>query len=163
MLMSYRPTDAGDPCPCGSGKSFGDCCQPLPYWRPLCPNPDGLGFSVMHPQSARFTNVPVDKVYEFLQNDARLYCTEDSPERGFWTYWGDPAFDCSYGTFCFGDFELQEDHTLLITALSDARMEVLLELVRPLELGTPQIEQEPFSLVEKPVQKFPARRRRRTR
>ncbi len=161
MIMSYRPTDADDPCPCGSGKSFGGCCQSLPYWQPLCPNPGGQGFSVMHPQSARFTNVSVHKVYMFLQSDTRLYCTEDTPQRAFWTYWGDPTFDSHYGTFCFGDFELQEDHTLPITALSDTRMEVLLELVQPLNLGTPQIEQELPSLVEKPVRKLSVRRRRK--
>jgi len=25
--------------------------------------------------------------------DVRLYCVEGSPQRVFWTNWGDPAFD----------------------------------------------------------------------
>ncbi len=160
-IMGYHLTDAEDFCPCGSGKHFGTCCQPLPYWQPVCLNPSMQGYSLMRPQSARFMNIPADAVYAFLQDDERLHCVEDTPHRVFWTYWGDPALDARYGTLCFGDFELQENHTLLITALSDARMEVLLELVRPLKLGTPQIQQDPFLYVEKPVRKAPRGRRRR--
>jgi SEC-C motif len=161
FIVSYLPTDAGDPCPCGSGKRFGVCCRPLPYWRPVCPNPGMQGYSLMHPQSARFKNIPADEVYEFLQDDERLYCVEDTPQRAFWTWWGDPAIDTRYGTFCFGDFELQENHNLLITVLSDARMEVMLELIRPLNLGAPQIQHDPFPRQDKPVRKVPGGRRRR--
>lgn len=163
IMMSYLPTDADAPCPCGSGKKFSACCQPLPYWRPVCPNPGMQGYSLMHSQSARFTNIPVDEVYAFLQNDERLYCVEDTPDRAFWVYWGVPALDVPYGTLCFGDFELQENRTLLITALSDARMEVLLELLRPLNLGTPQIQQDPFPRLEKPRNRALDRKRRHKR
>jgi len=115
----------------------------------------------MRSQSARFTNILADAVYTFLQNDERLYCVEDTPDHAFWVYWGEPALDVPYGTLCFGDFELQENHTLLITALSDTRMEVLLDLVRPLNLSTPQMKLEPFTRVEKQPQKTSGRKRRR--
>ncbi len=95
-ILSYLPTDAEELCPCGSGNSFGVCCQLLPYWRPVCPNPGMQGYSLVHPQSARFTNIPADVVYAFLQDDERLYCVEDTPQRAFWTYWGDPAFDTRF-------------------------------------------------------------------
>ena len=153
-ILSYLPTAPQALCPCGSGKPFSACCQPLPYWRPVCPNPDMQGYSLINPQTARFTHIPTDVVYEFLRDDERLYCVEDTPQRAFWIYWGDPAFDTPpYGTVCFGDLELQEDHTLLVTALSAVRMEVLLELVRPLNLGAPQRQLEPLPPVEKPVRK----------
>ena len=160
-IMSYHPTAAEDFCPCGSGKPFGTCCRPLPYWRPVCPNPGRQGYSLVHPQSARFTNIPADALYAFLQDDERLYCVEDTPHRAFWTYWGNPAFDIPQGTLCFGDIELLESHTLLITALSDARMKVLLELVHPLRLGTPQMQKDPFPRLEKPVRKASGGKRRR--
>ncbi|SRR6266702_1643533 len=160
-ILSYLPTDAEDLCPCGSGKPFGACCQPLPYWRPLCPNPDIQGFSLMHRQVARFTNIPKDIVHAFLQDDERLYCVEDTPHRSFWIYWGDPALDAVYGTLCFGDFELRENRTLVITALSDVRMEILLGLVHPLELGAPQMQLDPFQRLMKSVRKASGRKRRR--
>ncbi len=163
FLTSYIPTDAEDPCPCGSGKQFGSCCQPLPYWRPVCPNPGMQGYSLMHSQSARFTNIPTDAVYAFLQDDERLYCVEDTPHRVFWVYWGEPALDVPYGTLCFGDIELLGSHTLLVSALSDARMEVLLELVRPLNLGTPQMRRDPAPRLERPVRKVSSRKRRRNK
>jgi SEC-C motif-containing protein len=160
-ILSYLPTDADDLCPCDSGKPFGACCQPLPYWRPVCPNPGMQGFSLMHLQVARFTNIPTNIVHDFLQEDERLYCVEDTPRRSFWIFWGDPALDAQYGTLCFGDFELRKNRTLVITALSDVRMEVLLELVRPLELGTPQMQLDPFQHLMKPVQKASEKKRRR--
>jgi len=100
-------------------------------------------------------------VHDFLQDDERLYCVEDTPRRSFWIFWGDPALDAIYGTLCFGDFELQKSRTLVITALSDVRMEVLLELVHPLELGTPRMQLDPFQRLKKPVQKASERKRRR--
>ena len=119
------------------------------------------GYSLMHSQSARFKNIPADAVYDFLQDDERLYCVEDTPRRVFWVYWGDPALDVPYGTLCFGDLELQDNHSLLLTALSDARMEVLLELVRPLKLGTPKMHKDPAPRLEKPVWKVLQGKRRR--
>ncbi|GHO65113.1 hypothetical protein KSC_040050 [Ktedonobacter sp. SOSP1-52] len=51
---------------------------------------------------------------------------EETPQRAFWVYWGDPAYDTPpFGTICFGDLELQEPDTLLVSALSDRRMQVL--------------------------------------
>lgn len=163
FIMTYHPTDAQAPCPCGSGKRFGACCRPLPYWRPVCPNPGMQGHSLVHPQSARFTNIPGDAVYAFLQDDERLYCIEDTPQRAFWTYWGDPAFDIPQGTLCFGDIELLKSRTLLVSALSDTRMEMLLELLRPLKLGSPQMHRDPVPRMEKPVRKVsPGKRRHKS-
>ena len=161
VIMSYHPTATEDICPCGSGKRFGSCCRPLPYWRPVCLNPGMQGYHLVQPQTARFTNIAAEAVHTFLQNDERLYCTEDTPHRTFWTYWGSPALHISQGTPCFGDIELLEGHTLLITAMSDIRMEILLELVRPLDLGTPHIQQEPVLRLPKPPRKAPTRKRRR--
>jgi hypothetical protein len=119
------------------------------------------GYSLLHPQAARFTHIPADAVHAFLQDDERLYCTEDTPQRTFWTYWGNPAFDIPQGRLCFGDIELLESHTLLVTTLSDARMELLLELVRPLNLGAPQMQLDPFPRLDKPLRKASAGKRRR--
>jgi hypothetical protein len=160
-MLSYLPTKSGDLCPCGSGKRFGICCQLLPYWELVCRDPDVQGYSLMRPQEVRFANVPTDAVYTFLQNDERLSCVEDALPRAFWNYWGDPAFETPYGMLCFGDLELQEDRTLLVTAISDKRMQVLLDLLQPLNLGNPPIQHDPSPRIEKPVRKVSGRKRRR--
>ncbi len=99
-----------------------------------------------------------------LQDDERLYCAQDTPQRAFWTYWGDPAFDTpAYGTVCFGDLELRGDDTLFVNGLSDARMEVVLDLLGPLKLGTPKMQLDPFPRLEKPGRKASSRKRRRIR
>jgi SEC-C motif len=150
FALSYVPIDASDLCLCGSGKRFAVCCQPLSYWRPVCLNPGMQGYSLMHSQSACFMNIPEDVVYAFLQDDERLYSIVDMPSHAFWMYWGDPAFDAPYGTLCFGDFEMKGDHSLVVTALSDTRMEVLLDLLKPLKLDAPQMQRDPFPRLEKP-------------
>lgn len=161
FILSYLPTDAQDLCPCGSGKRFAACCQSLPYWRPVCPNPGMQGSSLMHSQSACFMNIRGDVVYAFLQDDERLYGVVDMPPHAFWTYWGDPAFDTPpYGTLCFGDLELQENGMLLVTALSDTRMEVLLDLLQPLNLGAPQMQRDPFPRLKKPRRRASGGKRR---
>lgn len=161
FILSYLPTDAQNLCPCGSGKRFAACCQPLPYWRPVCPNPGMQGYSLMHSQSACFLNIPKDVVYAFLQGEERLYCVEDTPQRAFWTYWGDPAFDTPpYGTLCFGDLELQENGMLLVTTLSDTRMEVLLDLLQSLNLDAPQRQRDPLPRLEKPIRRASRKKHR---
>ncbi|GCE27530.1 hypothetical protein KDA_30140 [Dictyobacter alpinus] len=160
FALSYLPTDASDPCHGGSGKHFAACCQSLSYWRPVCPNPDMQGYSLMHSQSAYFTHIPEDVVYAFLQNDLRLFAVEDSPPHDFWLYLGDPAFDAPLGILCFGDYQLQENYSLTVSALSDTRMKVLLDLLKPLNLDAPQIHRDPFPRVAKPRRRESGRKRR---
>lgn len=161
--LSYLPTESEERCPCGSGQPFTACCQPLPYWRPVCSNPGMQGYSLVRSQTARFTSVTAQTMHAFLQDDERLYCVEDRPKRTFWLYWGDPAYNTPpYGTICFGDLDLQEPHTLLVSALSDKRMEVLLDLFRPLDLGTPQAWFDLLPYPPKPTRKTPGRKRRRS-
>jgi len=152
-VLSYLPTKAKELCPCGSGTVFEACCQPLPYWCPLCPNPGMQGHSVLAPQSATFPKISRDWVYSFLQEDIRLYCVQDTPQRAFWVYWGDPALDAPpFGTLCFGDFELTKN-ILVVSTLSNIRMNTLLDLIHPLNLGTPLFHRDPLPTPEKPARK----------
>jgi hypothetical protein len=149
-IMSYLPTQAQEPCPCGSGKRFEECCQPLPYWRPVCPNPGMQGYGLVVPQAARWRQVQGVEVRTRLEEDVRLYEVQTTWQGGFWIYWGDPAYDAPYGTLCFGDLELKRRHSLLVTALSEQRMTTLLELLSPLELGPPHLQRDPAPQVNKP-------------
>jgi hypothetical protein len=122
------------------------------------------GYSLLVYQSATFTDVSRDEIYDFLQEDLRLFCVEDTQKRVFWIYWGDPALENAYGIFCFGDFELKDNNTLVVTALSDVRMKVLLDLLSSLNLGTPQLQREPASYQEKIIRKLPwVKRQRKSR
>jgi hypothetical protein len=130
QMASYIPARPSDLCRCGSGKAYRDCCRLQRYWYPICPNPGLDGYSLRSPQSATFENVDGQVLRMRLMEDVRLRCTEDTPDRGFWLYWGDPALDDQYGTLCFGDIELKHNRTLLVTSLSDVRMRTLLDLLR---------------------------------
>ena len=149
---SYLPTLPDRPCLCGSGKAYGDCCRRQRYWHPICPNPGLQGYSLMVLQSAMFTPIDGAVWRERLLDDIRLQCVEDGPQRGFWLYWGDPALDDRYGTLCFGDIELQQRRMLFLTAMSDVRMQTLLDLLNELAdepLLPPKVKYDKVEMIDK--------------
>lgn len=154
QMSSYIPVAPDHVCLCGSGKTFGACCQPKRLWYPVCPNPGipgEVGYSLLKVQSATFTNVDGASVRAALMDDLRLHCAEDTLERAFWIYEGAPFIQTPHGIMCFGDIELQHNHTLHITALSALRMRILLELLREDcgDLGRPKMKYDPVQVIDK--------------
>ena len=158
-------------CLCGSGKPYGACCRLNPYWHPICPNPNMEGYSLLAWHSATFTSVDRPALRERLLGEIRLQDVEDTAERSFWTYWGEPALETEFGIMCFGDLELNQNG-LLVTAMSELRMRVLLNMLSEIAsdcLGKPHIQREPVKMLDKRTGKYvdilpqqtPKRRRRR--
>jgi hypothetical protein len=57
-----------------------------------------------------------------------------------------------YGILCFGDIELKQNRTLLVSALSDVRMRVLLDLLQEIAgdyLGKPEMSRDPALAIDK--------------
>jgi SEC-C motif len=148
QMVTYLPVASAEDCLCGSGKSYARCCQRLPYWRPVCPDP-GLGsYSLLAPQSATFRVDDGSAIHERLMDDLRLHCVEDTPDRAFWTLWGEAALESEYGIISFGDIELQQ--TLIASALSAPRMAVLLDLLAEAGgLPGPTVEHDPIPVFDK--------------
>lgn len=74
----------------------------------------------MVPQAARWRQIKGLEVRARLEKDERPYEVRITWQGGFWTYWGNPAYDALYGTLCFGDLELKRRHSLLASALPRA-------------------------------------------
>jgi hypothetical protein len=151
QMVTYLAVAPSADCLCGSGKSYGRCCQPLPYSRPVCPNPGLQGYSLLAPQSATFRGVD-GAIYDRLMDDLRLHCVEDTPDRVFWNLWGEPALESEYGIICFGDIELQHQQTLIASAVSAPRMAVLLDLLTEAGgtgLASPTVEHDPIHVFDK--------------
>ena len=162
-MTSYIPIRADDICLCGSGRIYGACCRQERYWRPLCLNPDGKSYSLLAPQSATFHRVDGTTLRGHLMGDKRLYCVDDSMKSSFWIYWGDPALEDQYGILCFGDIELKRNRTLLVTAMSDLRMQTLLEVLKLLaddELGEPYIIHDRVQMIDKRNSRRPVKPKR---
>ena len=173
-MSSYIPVAPDHPCLCGSGKTFAACCQPKRLWYMVCPNPGIPGeagpqsdeSAVGHiSQRGRGVRAPAS------MDDIRL--RGDTPERAFWIYEGDPAIQTPQGIMCFGDIELQHNHTLFVTAMSDVRMRILLNLLREdcgRWIGQPRIKYDVMRVIDKrtgklvirqPEAPLAARRRRK--
>ncbi|HNT74635.1 MAG TPA: SEC-C metal-binding domain-containing protein [Anaerolineae bacterium] len=176
QMSSYIACAPDQPCLCGSGKLFQACCQSKRLWYPICPNP-GLpgeaGYSLMRVQTATFTDIVGPFVRRKLMDDLRLHCTEDTSDRVFWIYEGNPGIQTPHGIMCFGDIELLHNHTLLITALSNLRMRILLSVLHEdcgQWMARPQITYKPMQFIDKrtgqPITRTPgtpASKRRRRR
>lgn len=159
-MTSFIPAWPTEDCLCSSGKSYGACCQRRRVWHPICPNPDMQGYSLLAPQSATFNNVDGPALRERLMADIRLRCVDESDKSSFWLLWGDPPVEDQYGILCFGDIELKRNRTLLVTAMSDLRMHLLLDLLQETAgdyLSEPQMRIDDVPVIKKPPGK-PGRR-----
>ncbi len=151
-MTSYIPARPAQACLCGSGKLYRDCCQRQRLWRPICPNPDMQGYGLIAPQAATFRQVDGQAIRERLTADVRLRCVDQSLQSSFWVFWGDPAVEDQYGILCFGDIELKQNRTLLVSAMSDVRMRVLLDLLQEIAgdyLSKPQMSRDPVLAIDK--------------
>jgi hypothetical protein len=152
QITSYLPLTDKDDCPCGSGKLYRVCCRRKSQWPLFCPNPGLTGYSLLRPQTAIFTEIDGMTLGPKLMDEERLYCVENTLKRAFWLYWGTPALQAAYGMCSFGDLELIEAHTLIVTAMSDYRMQVMRNLLKSIAgdtLGNPQIERESVKHIPK--------------
>jgi hypothetical protein len=151
--LTYLPHSTDEPCLCGSGKAFKACCQQEQYWWPICPDPEFEDYSLLAPQSLTFRNIDGVALRERLMDDDRLNCTDDSPMQGFWSYWGDTIVETpGLGIVGFGDLELKHDHTLLVTALSDVRRQVILDFLKEVAgdlLGRPVHKYDSLEVFDK--------------
>ena len=151
-MAGFIPVRPEDACLCGSGNTYRICCQPKRYWHPICLNPDAEGYSLLAPQSARFHPVDGTALRDRLTEDTRWVCVEDRPKKSFWIFWGDPALEDPYGILCFGDLEIKQNRTLLVTAMSDLRMRILLQSLKEIfgdRLGVPEITHDQAEVVGK--------------
>lgn len=153
---SFIPALPQTLCLCGSGKRFAGCCQRRPVWWPLCPNPEGIGYSLVAPQAATFRGFDRTALRERLAADRRLHLTVNEPDEGFWIFWGDPPVEDDYGVVCYGDIQLHADGRLEVTAMSELRMRVLMELVQEAAgdlLGTTEVQPQPIPVIDKMTNK----------
>ena len=84
--------------------------------------------------------------------DWRLRCTDTSQASAFWVFHGHPAVEEQYGILCFGDVELKHNRTLLVTGMSDLRMQTLLALLQEIAgdcLGEPRVSHDPVMVIDK--------------
>lgn len=152
-MIFYQAVGLKDKCLCGSGQPYEICCRPKRDWQPVCYNPGAEGYSLLLPQEVLFTQVDGPVLRERLDADSRLACVEDTSKTGFWILWGDPALETEFGIMCFGDLELKPDGSLLVTAMSDLRMQTLLDLLQEVAahcLGEPKIVKDPSPSLRKP-------------
>ena len=90
-ISAFVHCSAGQPCLCGSGKPFQECCRPLPRWRIVCQDYNNQTYSSMRAVTAIFRGIDGDYVEDQLDSDSRLRCVSEDPACRFWLYDGNPC------------------------------------------------------------------------
>lgn len=106
-FMPYAPAA---PCPCGSGRAFGECCQPFGENQHFVRDPDG-GYAKAIIYSEQWNGLPFADIRSRLMETPAFWCTEDTLFRCFWHY--RPGTGRSQETF--GTLELTADALTLET------------------------------------------------
>ncbi len=165
QAIIYVSVEPEKTCLCGSGRPYGVCCRPKPDWRPVCHNPGAKDYSLVVPQETLFKRVDGPALHDHLLHNPHLACVEDTLDGGFWLYWGVLALETELGIICFGDFELKPDGSLLVTAMSDLRMKIMLDLLQEIAADClpdePKITKVPPPMLRKPPMKRRKRKRRK--
>lgn len=136
---------------CGSVRSYADCCRRKHLWHPVCPNLGAEGYSLTKPQSLTFHNVDGDVVHQRLMADPQVRCTDTRQDDAFWVFHGDLPVEEQYGILCFSDLELKYNRTLIVSAMSEPRVQALLAFLQEINgefLGKPHIRQDPVCLID---------------
>ncbi|MCX7011140.1 MAG: hypothetical protein NTW86_01000 [Candidatus Sumerlaeota bacterium] len=165
QTLAFIPLRPSARCLCRSGAAFEHCCRARPYWQLVCVNPGPprmqrrgrvasvkADYSLVAPQTARFSPVDGLALRHRLSRDLRFKLSEDSAGRAFWIYWGNPASVGQHGSLCFGDVELVENRELIVTALSAMRMALLLYVLYDLAgslLTIPRISYDPIEMLDR--------------
>ena len=138
LMTMLIPAAPGMTCVCASGKTFESCCRQREYWIPVCVNPDYKGYNKVEIHSAVYSSIDVFLPRSALAQDRRFRCVDDSEENPHWLFHNDsPKRFAEYGEINLGDIELKPDGSLLVTAMSKARMSALREILEEPGLGLP--------------------------
>jgi len=144
IMTMLMPAISGMTCVCGSGKYFSSCCKRRNYWIPVCINPDFESYSKMEIHSAIYQPLDCAALKEALMSDERFRCNNDGNQSYHWLFHNNsPRRFTDYGEVNLGDIELKPDGSLLVTAMSAARMEALRAILENrMGLDGPQLEIE---------------------
>lgn len=79
-----------EPCPCGSGRTFGDCHRDPERIPPLCRDLGAETYSEIHACETTFRVTDDDAALQALKAAPELNLTQETAGRRFWQYIGSP-------------------------------------------------------------------------
>lgn len=124
QLLLFHHLEPEAPCPCGSGKPFGQCHRNPRRAPILCRD---IGAETYSEIAAYETTFPVrddEAAKRLLKAAPELRLTQEIPGRLFWQYVGDPPLETPAGDMVFATVEWNPGRLYFIT-LSRQRNEVV--------------------------------------
>ena len=125
QMLRFRQVAPDEPCPCGSGQTFGDCHRNPRRVPLLCRD---IGAETYSEIVACETTFPVhddEAVTRLLKAAPELCLTQEIPGRLFWQFVGQPPLETPFGDAVFATVELNPGRLYFVT-LSQQRSEVII-------------------------------------
>ncbi|MCK4451610.1 MAG: SEC-C domain-containing protein [Anaerolineae bacterium] len=143
QMLWFREVAPGEPCPCGSGQTFGDCHRDSRRVPLLCRD---IGAETYGEIVACETTFPVhddEAVARSLKAAPELRLTQDIPGRVFWQFVGQPPLETPVGGMVFATVELNPGRLYFVTLSQQRNEMIILALVSRASdaLGVPMTQQ----------------------
>jgi hypothetical protein len=125
QMLLFHKVAPGEPCPCGSGRTFDGCHRDSSQVPLLCHD---IGAETYSEIVACETTFPVhddEAATRLLKAAPELHLTQEVPGRLFWQFVGRPPLETPFGDVVFATVELNPGRLYFVT-LGQQRNEVII-------------------------------------
>ena len=143
QMLMFHPVAPDEPCPCGSGRPFGECHRDLRRMPLLCRD---IGAETYSKIVAHETTFPVrndEMATGLLKAAPELILTQEIQGRLFWQFVGQPPLETGSGDVVFATVELNPGRLYFVTLSQQRNEAIILALAGRAgdALGTPLTRQ----------------------
>jgi len=123
QMLWFHEVAPGEPCPCGSGQTFGDCHRDPRRVPLLCRDVGAETYSEIVACETTFPVHDDEAAARLFKAAPELQLTQEIPGRLFWQFTGQPPLETPFGDAVFATVELNPGRLYFVT-LSQQRSEV---------------------------------------
>jgi len=143
QMLWFREVTPGEPCPCGSDQTFGDCHRDPNRVPLLCHDLVAETYSEIVAYETTFPVHDDEAAARSLKAAPELRLTQDIPGRVFWQFVGQPPLETPVGDMVFATVELNPGRLYFVTLSQQRNEMIILTLVSRAgdALGVPVTQQ----------------------
>ena len=140
--LLFHEVTPREPCPCGSGQTFGDCHRNPERVPLLCRDLGAETYSDIKACESTFPVSDDEAAVHALKAAPELNLTQEIAGRRFWQYIGSPPTDSPLGDIVFATVEWNPGRLYFVTLSEQRNQAIILTLDRQLgkALGKPRTQ-----------------------
>ncbi len=143
QMLWFHDVAPGEPCPCGSGQTFGDCHRDPHHVPLLCRDIGAETYSEIVACETAFPVHDDEAAVQSFKAAPELQLTQEIPGRLFWQFVGHPPLGTPFGDMVFATVELNPGRLYFVTLSQQRNEMIILTLVSRASdvLGVPLTQQ----------------------